>query len=148
MSVTHSVIAQVFTDRLGPEEFHEEENSVDRGHRAEMEAMSLKRLVGRLAWWRGAKAGFDAQGELEAAVKRLSELSPHLLVDVGIDPATGEIAPEGVTLVTPRPVRSVAQVQEPEAAPAPAVRPARGERRPLTAKVLPIAGDVGKLAPG
>lgn len=145
MSMTHSTIAQIFTDRLGPAEFHEEENSVERGHRMEMEAMSLTRLLGRLAWWRRTAAAASPEQEFQAAVKRLSELSPHLLVDVGIDPATGEIAPEGVTLVTPRPARSVEQVPEPVAAPTPVVRPARGSRRSTQRRVLPIAG---KLAPG
>lgn len=146
MSMTHSAIAQIFTDRLAPAEFHEEENSVDRGHRLEMEAMSLKRLMGRLAWWRQDKAAVDPQAELQAAVKRLSELSPHLLVDVGIDPATGEFAPEGVTLATPRPVRSAKP--EPVAAPASAPRPAVGARRRVHVRVLPLADEAGKLAAG
>lgn len=148
MSMTHSAIAQIFTDRLGPEEFHEEENSVDRGHRIEMEAMSLTRILGRLAWWRRDTAAADPQAELQAAVKRLAELSPHLLIDVGIDPATGRVAEDGVALVLARPVQSVEQLPQVVADPAPAVRPARPMRLRLQVTVLPADAGSAKLAPG
>ncbi len=95
MTMTHSAIAQIFTHRLEMTEFHEEESSVERGRRAEMEAFSLTRLAARLLRWQRAPA--DPQVELQAAVKRLSELSPHLLIDVGIDPAT-DLVHDVVTL--------------------------------------------------
>ena len=124
MTMTHSAIAQIFTHRLEMTEFHEEESSVERGRRAEMEAFSLTRLAARLLRWQRAPA--DPQGELPAAVKRLSELSPHLLIDVGIDPATGEIAEDGQALVLARPVHQAAPVPQEAVAPEPVtVRPSR-----------------------
>jgi uncharacterized protein YjiS (DUF1127 family) len=135
MTMTHSAIAQIFTNRLAPAEFHEEESSVERGHRAEMEAWSLTRLAGRLMRWRRAP---DPQADLQATVRRLSELSPHLLIDVGINPATGEIAEDGVALVSPRPIRSVEQLPELVAMPTPAARPSRLR---LQIKVLPAVGE-------
>lgn len=75
MSMTHSTIAQIFTNRLALEEFHDAENSVERGRCAEMEAWSLTRLVMRLVTWGRAPAVPETQIELQAAVKRLSELS-------------------------------------------------------------------------
>ena len=145
MSVTHSVIAQMFTDRLGPTESHDDENSVDRGHRLEMEAMSLTRLLRRLAWWRHDTAAAASQAELESAIKRLAELSPHLLIDVGVDPATGQVAEDGVVLVLARPIQSVEQAPEPVAVPVPAVRPARPKRQ---RSQLPVEAGSAKLAPG
>ena len=89
-----------------------------------MEAFSLTRLAARLLRWQRAPA--DPQVELQAAVKRLSELSPHLLIDVGIDPATGEIAEDGQALVLARPVHKAAPVPQEADAPEPVtVRPSR-----------------------
>lgn len=139
MTMTHSAIAQIFTNRLGPAEFQQEESSVERGRRAEMEAFSLARMAGRLLRWRRAPAAMDPQVELQAAVKRLSELSPHLLIDVGIDPATGEIAEEGVALVAARPIRSAELVPEAVAMPNPTARASRPSRLRLQIKVLPAA---------
>ncbi|MDP3194637.1 hypothetical protein [Tabrizicola sp.] len=141
MTMTHSAIAQIFTHRLEPAEFHEEESSVERGRRAEMEAFSLTRLAGRMLRWRWAPAAMDPQVELQAAVKRLSELSPHLLIDVGIDPATGEVAEDGVALISSRPIRSVDLEREAVALPTPAVRADRLSRLRLQIKVLPAAGE-------
>lgn len=145
MSMTHAAIAQIFTHRLEPAELREEESSVERGRRAEMEAWSLSRLAGRLLWWHRAHAQMDPQAELQAelqaAVRRLSELSPHLLIDVGIDPATGEIAEDGVALVAARPIRSAEVAQEPVTVPAPIARASRPSRLRLQIKVLPAAAE-------
>ena len=139
MIMSHSAIAQLFTNRLEPAEFHEEESSVERGRRAEMEAFSLVRLAGRLLPWRRHPAAMDPQAELQAAVKRLSELSPHLLIDVGIDPATGEIAGEGVALVSARPIRSAEPAPEALALPNPTAPASRPSRLRLQIKILPAA---------
>lgn len=139
MIMSHSAIAQLFTNRLAPAEYHDEENSVERGRRAEMEAFSLARLAGRLLHWRRAATAMDPQAELQAAVKRLSELSPHLLIDVGIDPATGEIAGEGVALIAPRPIRSVELAPETVALPNPTAPASRPSRLRLQIQVLPAA---------
>ena len=142
MTMTHSAIAQIFTHRLEMTEFHEEESSVERGRRAELEAFSLTRLAARLLRWQRAPA--DPQVELQAAVKRLSELSPHLLIDVGIDPATGEIAEDGQALVLARPVHQAAPVSQPVATPeaATTVRPTRVR---LKIRVMP-AGQPAAVA--
>ena len=137
MIMSHSAIAQFFTNRLEPAEFHEEESSVERGRRAEMEAYSLARLAGRLLQWRRAPAAVTPEAELQAAVARLSELSPHLLIDVGIDPVTGEIAGEGVVLVAARPIRSVELAPEAVALPNATTQASRPSRLRLQIKVLP-----------
>lgn len=139
MIMSHSSIAQIFTNRLGPAEFHDEESSVERGRRAEMEAFSLVRLTGRLLRWRRGAAAIDPQVELQVAIKRLTELSPHLLIDVGIDPATGQIAEDGVVLVAARPIRSVELVPEAVAMPTPVALASRPSRLRLQIKVLPEA---------
>lgn len=142
MTMTHSAIAEIFTSRLEPLEHPEEESSVERGRRAEMEAWSLTRLAARLVQrWHRAPVQQDPQTQLQAAVRRLSELSPHLLIDVGIDPQTGLIAEDGVALVSARPIRRV----EPEPAPilvaAPQARSSRPSRLRLQIRVLPAAGE-------
>jgi hypothetical protein len=57
---------------------------------------------------------------------------------VYLDPATGEIAEDGVALVSPRPIRSVEQLPELVAMPTPAARPSRLR---LQIKVLPAVGE-------
>lgn len=126
MSMTHSCVAQIFTARLEPAEHHEEESSMEIGHRAQMEAWSLKRLASRLLGRMTGKVHRSEAAELEAAVVRLAELSPHLLVDVGIDPETGLVAEEDRVLKLPRPVR--AEEPAPVALPEPAVQPRRAAR--------------------
>jgi drug/metabolite transporter, DME family len=134
MSMTHSCVAQMFTDRFQPAQHHDEESSVEIGRRAEIEAWSLKRVVGRLV--RRMRAAPDAQVELDAAVRRLAELSPHLLIDVGVDPETGRIAEEGKVLVLARPVQ-VAEEAAPVALPKvqPVVARAPRLRLPLTVEM-------------
>ncbi len=91
MSTTHSCVAELFTSQFLPVEHHDEESSMERGRRAQIEAWSLKRLATNLVRRMRGMPARDEQAELEAAVRRLSELSPHLLVDVGVDLETGTV---------------------------------------------------------
>lgn len=133
MSMTHGCVAQLFTDRFQPAVHLDAESSMERGRRAQIEAWSLKRLVGRLILRLRGQVKRDDAAELAAAVKRLSELSPHLLMDVGIDPATGQVADENVVLTLPRPVR--AEVPAPVVQAAPVARPRRAPRLLLDIRV-------------
>jgi hypothetical protein len=144
MSMTHGTIAALFTSRLEPARFVEEENSVDRGHRIEMEAWSLSRMAARLVRWPRMTAKADPEAELQAAVKRLAELSPHLLIDVGIDPETGAVAEEGVALVAARPIRTVAPLPVPVEMPG--VVAARPSRLRLQIRVLSPDADLARPA--
>jgi hypothetical protein len=112
MSTTHNCIAEIFTQHLSPVACHDAESSVDRGHRAEAEAWSLRRLSARLIHRLQGIPMSRTTAELDVAVLRLSELSPHLLIDVGIDPATGEAIDEAAGYGVKRPVR-VAELQHP-----------------------------------
>jgi uncharacterized protein YjiS (DUF1127 family) len=141
MSTTHSCIAQLFTSQLTPAEHHEEESSMDRGRRAQLEAWSLRRLASNLVRRLRGVPVRDEQAELELAVRRLSELSPHLLLDLGIDPETGEMLDEAESHVLRRPVRSSAT--EPVMAP-----PAEPVRKParlrLHIRILPEPGHAAE----
>lgn len=141
MSTTHSCVAEIFTQRLSPVEEHGEESAAERGRRALEESWSLRRLAARLFRRLRGQSVQDPSAELEAAVMRLSELSPHLLVDVGIDPETGAMLAEGAMPVR-RPVRVAAPLPlvEPEAA-APVRKPARLR---LHIRVLPDAPDTAE----
>lgn len=143
MSTTHSCIAHFVTSHLEPAAHCEEESSVERGHRAEIAAWSLTRLASNLIRrLRGETVG-DEGAAYEVAVMRLSELSPHLLIDVGIDPATGHVAEDGVTLVLPRPVR----VEEPAVLPAEATPSRPASWRRLRINVLAGTGAAAKPLP-
>ena len=48
MSTTHSCVAELFTSQFLPVEHHDEESSMERGRRAQIEAWSLKRLATNL----------------------------------------------------------------------------------------------------
>ncbi len=127
MSTTHSCIAQIFTAQFEPTTHQDEESSIERGRRAQLEAWSLKRLATRLV--RRMRGEPDGQAALDAAIMRLADLSPHLLVDVGVDPLTGLVAEEGVVLTTARPMR--AQEPAPEIQTAPMAAPRRAVPRRL-----------------
>lgn len=145
MSTTHSCIAQLFTSQLMPGEHHDEESSIDRGRRAQLEAWSLRRLASNLVRRLRGVPVRDEQAELEAAVQRLAALSPHLLIDVGFNPETGEVLNDADGYVAWRPVR----VAEPErldavTASAPVRKPTRLR---LHIRVLPDTGAAAKPLP-
>lgn len=135
MSTTHTCIAEIFTRQLSPVEHQDAESSVERGHRAEAEAWSLRRLATRLARRLLGHPQRDAMAELDAAVQRLAELSPHLLVDVGIDPETGVMIDETAGIVVKRPVR-VAQPEQPAPVAVPVAAPKPARLR-LQVRILP-----------
>ena len=104
------------------------------GETPDLRAM-LSRIAARL--WAGTAAHeMDAQ-DLDAQVERLAAISPHLLVDIGIDPVTLEMLdPEAI----PQPAPAV-----PDTSPA-AVVPAREDRRPIRLRPAHRSLPVG-LAP-
>ena len=127
MATTHSCIAALITSQLEAAAFQEEESSMERGRRAQLEAWSLKRLLANAVARLRRQPVRDEAAELQAAVIRLAELSPHLLIDVGINPETGAIAGEDEALVLRRPQRVVDPIAA--AVPAPAAPPRRAVRR-------------------
>lgn len=127
MAATHSCIAALITSQLEAAAFQEEESSMERGRRAQLEAWSLKRLLANAVARLRRQPVRDEAAELQAAVIRLAELSPHLLIDVGINPETGAIAGEDEALVLRRPQRVVEPIAA--AVPAPAAPPRRAVRR-------------------
>ena len=126
----HVAIAEMLVNRLTPDGYQE---PVVRSPGL-LRAM-LSRIAARL--WAGTAAHeMDAQ-DLDAQVERLAAISPHLLVDIGIDPVTLEMLdPEAL----PQPAPAV-----PDTSPA-AVVPAREDRRPIRLRPAHRSLPVG-LAP-
>lgn len=142
MSTTHSCVAQLFTSQFLPAEHHDEESSMERGRRAQIEAWSLKRLAMNLVRRMRGGAVHDEQAELEAAVRRLSELSPHLLIDVGVDPETGAILDDAEDYVVRR---SLLRAQAPQSMVEPAPEPARKPAQlRLHIRILPDAIETAR----
>lgn len=97
----HVVIAEILVDRLTPD-YRE---PVERG--PGLLRRTLSWMVARLSY--GLSFGMAAEERqaqtLDAQLERLAEISPHLLVDIGIDPVTMEhLDPEALPLIArPRP---------------------------------------------
>lgn len=131
MTTTHSCIAEIITNGLAPAHPAETESAEARGHRAIEESWSLRRLLGRLLGRLGQRlrgtAVRDEAVALDAAIRRLSELSPHLLLDVGLDPATGRALGDDEVVLRvwpdPRAVEIPERVVAPEAPQPKAARP-------------------------
>ena len=93
MPTNHSCIADLFTSHLMPSEKAEDtESSMAQARAAELKAQSLTRLFGNLMRRMIGRAPVLTQEqEFTSAVRRLHELSPHLLADIGIDPSNGAL---------------------------------------------------------
>lgn len=142
MSMTHFCIAHLFTSRLSMAETQETESSAERGQRALEEAWSLKRLGAALYHRLRGETVRDPAAELDAAVLRLAQLSPHLLVDVGLDPETGVALGQGEDSRVWRPVRAAAP--EPMVAPDTPSPVRKPTRLRLHVRVLPDLAETAE----
>lgn len=82
----HISIADMMVNRLTPN-MHIDSEPAIRSPGLVRSMMSM--LASRL--WVGTPAHDPRQQTLDAQVERLAALSPHLLVDIGIDPVTREM---------------------------------------------------------
>ncbi len=97
----HVVIAEILVNRLTPDY----QEPVERGPGLLRRALS--RIAARLSYCLSfGMAAEERQAQsLDAQLERLAKISPHLLVDIGMDPVTMEhLDPEALPMIArPRP---------------------------------------------
>lgn len=103
MFATHSTVTNLVTGHLLPTvTAADSDSTAARGEKARMAAWSTKRLVENFLLRLVGKPPILTQEQhLYAALKRLEELSPHLLDDIGIGPQSGTLTDEDAKVVSP-----------------------------------------------
>lgn len=94
--------ATLIVSALSPAKPPDDESSMGRARQAQARSWSLRHLLARRGAAERRRDLVERETEsLQMSLKRLAETSPHLLIDIGVDPDTGRMLADSLPPLLP-----------------------------------------------